>query len=178
MQRNIAEFKAIAAVRLIGGRGLRDYDLSADSLHPRRKATMSKLAWIVALAALSTPAAAQQAGFPDLRGTWKGESESIVLGGTGHHPAPQTSAQPRYSSVPFTMVIDKQDGRRFSGTFSSPRQTETIIAVIGRNGTIYMVDDDGYNLGTVLSPNRIDLCYMHLSAAARIASCTELTKQP
>ena len=139
---------------------------------------MSKLAWIVVLAVLSAPAAAQQAGFPDLRGTWKGESESIVLGGAGHHPAPQAGAQPRYSSVPFTMVIDKQDGRRFSGTFSSPRHSETVIAVIGRNGTIFLVDDDGYTLGTVLTPNRIELCYMHLSAAARIASCTELTKQP
>ena len=138
---------------------------------------MSKLAWIIALAALSAPAAAQTA-FPDLRGTWKGESELIVMGGAGHHPAPQAAAAPRLSSVPFTLVIDKQDGRRFSGTFTSPRHNETVIAVISRSGTIFLVDDDGYNLGTVLSPNRIELCYMHLSAAARIASCTELTKQP
>jgi hypothetical protein len=137
---------------------------------------MSKLTWIVLLAALSTPTAAQQAGFPDLRGTWKGDSESILLGGAGHHPA-QAGVQPRYSSVPFTLVIDKQDGRRFSGTFSSPRHSETVIAVVGRNGTIYLVDDDGYTFGTVLTPNRIELCYMHLSAAARIASCAELTKQ-
>jgi len=136
---------------------------------------MSKYAWIVMLVALATPAAADNA-VPDLRGTWKGESQSIVLGGTPHHPE-QKAGEPRMTSVPFTLVIDKQDGRRFSGTFSSPRHSETVIAVIGRNGTIYLVDDDGYTLGTVLTPNRIELCYMHLSAAARIASCTELTKQ-
>jgi hypothetical protein len=41
-----------------------------------------------------------------------------------------------------------------------------------------MVDSEGYTLGTILAPNRLELCYMHVSVAARIASCTELTKQP
>ena len=66
---------------------------------------ISKLAWIVAFAALCAPAAAQTAN-PDLRGTWKGESQSIVLGGAGHHPATQ-AAEPRLNSVPFTLVVDK-----------------------------------------------------------------------
>ncbi len=136
---------------------------------------MSKLAWVVALVALSAPAAADNA-IPDLRGTWKGESQSIVLGGNPHYPATQ-AGEPRLSSVPFTLVIDKQDGRRFSGTFSSARHSETVIAVIARSGTIFMVDDDGYNAGTMLAPDRMELCYLHLSSASRIASCTELTKQ-
>jgi hypothetical protein len=142
------------------------------------EAAMSKLAWIVALAALSVPAAAETATpeIPELRGTWKGESQSIVLGGNPHHPATQAN-EPRLSSVPFTLVIDKQDGRRFSGTFSSARHSETVIAVMARSGTIFMVDDDGYNAGTLLAPNRMELCYLHLSSDSRIASCTELTKQ-
>ena len=136
---------------------------------------MSKLACIVALAALCTPAAAEPA-IPDLRGTWKGESQSIVLGGAAHHPITQAT-EPRLNSVPFTLVVDKQDGRRFSGTFSSARHSETVIAVISRAGTIFMVDDDGYNAGTMLAPNRMEVCYLHFSTASRIASCTELTKQ-
>jgi hypothetical protein len=63
------------------------------------------------------------------------------------------------NSVPFTMVIDKQDGRRFSGTFSSPRHSETVIAVISRNGTIYLVDDDGYTTGTMLAEPDGDLLH-------------------
>jgi hypothetical protein len=137
---------------------------------------MSKLAWIFVLAALSAPAAAEPA-IPDLRGTWKGESQSVVLGGNTHHPAAQAAA-PRLTSIPFTLVIDKQDGRRFSGTFSSARHSETVIAVISRSGTIYMVDDDGYDVATLLAPDRMEICYLHLSSAARIASCTELTRQP
>lgn len=130
------------------------------------------------VASITDRAAAQQAA-PDLRGTWKGQSESVVFGGGNPHHAPTGGpAAPRYTSVPFTLVIDKQDGRRFSGTFASARSNETVVAVLSRAGTIYLVDDDGYTTGTLLAPNRMELCYMHLSPASRIASCTELTKQP
>jgi predicted S18 family serine protease len=40
---------------------------------------MPKLAWIVMLATLAATPAAAQTAIPDVRGTWKGESESIVL---------------------------------------------------------------------------------------------------
>jgi hypothetical protein len=136
---------------------------------------MSRYAWIVMLAALATPAAADTA-VPDLRGTWKGESQSIVLGGNPHHPK-QKAGEPRLTSVAFTLVIDKQEGRRFSGTFSSARHSETIIAVISRSGTIYMVDDDGYDVATLLAPDRMEICYLHLSPISRIASCTELSRK-
>jgi hypothetical protein len=36
----------------------------------------------------------------------------------------------------FTLTIDKQDGRRFCSTFSSPRSSEKVIAVISRGGAI------------------------------------------
>ncbi len=139
---------------------------------------MSKLAWIAALATLAAAPAAAESAIPDLRGTWKGESESIILGaGNPHHAAP-SSAEPRLNSIPFTATIDKQDGRRFSGTFSSPRGNDKFVAVISRNNTILLVDDDGYTVGTILASNRMEWCYMHLSQATRLASCTELTKQP
>jgi hypothetical protein len=140
---------------------------------------MTRLACFIVLAACAaTSAMAQPAAFPDLRGTWKGDSESIVLTrGNAHHPGGKAAA-PRMTSVPFTLVIDKQEGRRFSGTFSSPRHSETVIAVISRNGAIYMVDDDGYNIGTMLTPARMELCYMKGGQAGRIASCTEMTRQP
>ena len=140
---------------------------------------MSKLAWIVVFATLSAaPAAAQQSAVPDLRGTWKGNSESIILGAGNPHHAATPSAEPRLNSVAFTATIDKQDGRRFSGTFSSARGNDKFVAVITRNNTILLVDDDGYTVGSILAPNRVELCYMHLSQATRVASCTELTKQP
>jgi len=141
---------------------------------------MSKLACIVVVSMLMTyviPAAAET-DIPDLRGTWKGESESLVLGGGNDHHSATRPAEPELRSVPFTLTVEKQDGRRFYGTFSSPRSSEKVLAVISRNDTILMVDTEGYTIGSIRAPNRIELCYMHVSAAARIASCTELTKQP
>jgi hypothetical protein len=49
---------------------------------------------------------------------------------------------------------------------------------VSRNNTILMVDDDGYTVGTLMAPNRMELCYLRQTAAARVASCTEMTKQP
>ena len=138
---------------------------------------MSKRACLFTAAALPAMPVASQTAIPDVRGTWKGESESLVLGGGNpHHPAAQAN-EPELRSVPFTLTVDKQDGRRFSGTFSSPRTNEKIIGVVSRSNTIIVVDDDGYTVGTVLAPNRMELCYLHVSSAARVASCAELTKQ-
>jgi hypothetical protein len=144
---------------------------------------MMKLAWIVTFAGLmGAPVLAQtptQGSIPDLRGTWKGESESVVFGAGNdpHHGSGPREDATRFTSKPFTMTIDKQDGRRFSGTFSSERHTETFIGVVARSGTIFRVDHDGYAVGTLLAPNRWESCYLHLSAALRVASCTEFTKQ-
>src|SRR5260370_3042866 len=126
---------------------------------------MSNFAWIAFLAMFVAAPAAAQTAIPDLRGTWKGESESIILGAGNPHHAAAPSDQPRLNSVAFTPTIDKQDGRRFSGTFSSPRGNDKFFAAISRNNTISLVDDDGYTAGTILAPNRMHLCYIHLPQA-------------
>ena len=113
---------------------------------------------------------------PEMRGTWKGDSHSIALGGGPHH-LDTKSDEPRFTSVPFTLVVDKQDGRRFSGTFSSAQHSETVVAVVSRAGSIFMADDDGYTAGAMLAPDRMEICYSHSSSATRIASCTELVRQ-
>jgi hypothetical protein len=138
----------------------------------------AKLPWMLTLIALATATGvAAQTGIADLRGTWKGNSESIVLGaGNTHHTA--SGQEPELRSVPFTLTVDKQDGRRLSGTFSSPRGSSKVVAVISRSGTVFLADTEGFSLGTMLAPNRMDLCYLKHSPEARIASCVELTKQP
>jgi len=142
---------------------------------------MPKLACTMTLAALALVSAlplAAESAIPDLRGTWKGESESIVLGGGNPHHTGTLPSEPQLRGVPFTLTVYMHDGRRFSGTFSSLRSNEKIVAVISRNGTIFLVDDEGYTVGTILSPTRMELCYMLVSTSSRIASCLELVKQP
>lgn len=138
---------------------------------------MSKFLWIVTLAALAAAPAAGQTAFPDLRGTWKGESESIIVGGDQPHHAATKSNAAELRSVAFTLTVDMQDGRRFSGTFSSARGSSEVVGVISRTGTIFLADTNGHSNGTLLAPNRLELCYLHASPASRVASCVELTKQ-
>ena len=78
----------------------------------------------------------------------------------------------------FTLVIDKQDGRRVSGVFSSARTSQALIGVLSRTGTLLAVDKDGYTFGTILSPDRLELCYLQTTSDGRVASCTEMKKQP
>src|SRR6266849_6232167 len=91
---------------------------------------MSKLGCILAVAMLAAMPAAAETAIPDLRGTWKGESESLVLGGGNpHHPSTQAN-EPQLRSVPFTLTIDKQDGRRFSAAgHASPGSTNEELRI-------------------------------------------------
>ena len=152
--------------------------MASQHSRPMEKIAMSKLVLMATFTALTTTAALSQTAVPDLRGTWKGDSETIILGSGNVHHGSTASPALRFNSVPFTLTIDKQEGRRFSGTFSSSLGSETVIAVISQSGTIYMVDDDGYNVATMLAPNRLEVCYLLQSPSSRIASCTELTKVP
>jgi hypothetical protein len=139
---------------------------------------MLRFAWIATFIGLAVAPAMAQTAFPDVRGVWKGDSESIILGGGNPHHAAGQPNVPELRSLPFTLTVDQQDGRRFSGTFASPRNSEQVIAVISRDGTIYLADDEGYTRGTLLAPDRMELCFLYVSVPARVASCTELVKQP
>jgi hypothetical protein len=144
------------------------------------EAAMRKRASIVTLAVLATGPAISDSSLPaNLRGIWKGDSESVITdSGNAHHAETPQSPKPHVSSVAFTLKIDHQDGRRFWGTFSSARLTESVIGVISRNGALYFVDIKGYSFGTLLAPDRLEMCYLQTASSGRVASCTELTKQP
>jgi hypothetical protein len=139
---------------------------------------MWKLGSMIALSLLAAVPAVAQSKFADLRGIWKGTSESIISGmGNSHHAGTPDNTVKR-SSVPFTLKIDMEDGRRFSGTFASPRASETVIGVISNTGAIYIVSANGYSVATLLGPNQLELCYMQVASFGQVASCTEFTKQP
>ncbi len=139
---------------------------------------MSKLIWTIAVGCLWVSSALAEGPIPDLRGTWKRTSESIVYGSGSPQHAGTQSNQPEYRSVDFTLTIDRQEGRRFSGTFASAKRTETVLAIISRTGVIHMVDDDGIDTAALLAPDRMEICYLMQAPPSRVASCTELTKQP
>ncbi len=134
---------------------------------------MLKLFRILAHVALTAGVAAAQSS-PDLRGIWKGGSETVVVGaGNTHHPG-TAAEEPEFRSVGFAMTIDKQEGRRFSGIFSSARGSYRVVAVVSRTGTIFLADVEGYSSATMLASDRMELCYLKHTREARVASCTEL----
>ena len=138
-----------------------------------------KFLWTAVLFALVIGPAAAQNSIPDMLGTWKGTSESVVWGAGNHHHLPEqsTSNPPRFHHASFTLKVTKQNGRNFHGVFSSPGGSEVLLGVISRNGSIYMADDDGYTTGTLIQPNQLEMCYLKSSLNARIASCALMTKQ-
>src|SRR6201984_2430362 len=133
---------------------------------------MAKFASVLTVAALTAATAgAAQNAVPDLRGTWKGESESIILDGGNAHHAMTAANEPELRSVAFTLTIDRQDGRRFSGTFSSARGGTKVVAVMSRSGTIFLADAEGFSNGTMRAPDRMERCYLKHGPEARRASC-------
>ena len=140
---------------------------------------MRKWGWIFSLAMFAALPALADNAIPDLRGTWKGEAEASVTGAPNPRFGGTADSPTRFAGIPLTLVIDKQQGRAFSGTVSSPLQTgEPLNGVISRTGAVYYVDTDGYVIGNILAPNKLEVCYLQTSPTGRIASCTELTKQP
>ena len=121
--------------------------------------SLAALALVVAVTAQAGMAA--EAGLTDLKGRWVGMSESIVTGRPLHHGV-GSKDKPLLSNVAFTLTIKGQDGRRFWGTVSSPRDTERVTGVIGFDGkTIVAQDLDGLLQGTLVDPDTIDLIYSH-----------------
>ena len=73
-----------------------------------------KLSWIAIIAAFLAGPATAQTTIPDIRGTWKGESESVILGGgNSHHGAAVPNDGPQLRTLPFTLTVNKGDTEKF-----------------------------------------------------------------
>lgn len=117
---------------------------------------------------------------PDLKGTWTLKNQAV-----GHdkltelQPKRHTDLKNRHSEVDFTLKIDKQDGFRFSGIKASGKRTEKISGVIGfDNKTVYMVDDDGILLCKLVSRDKMEQIYLHITEHRSLASRGMLIRKP
>jgi len=132
---------------------------------------MRRLIGRLVLAVLMASAAAvivhvvhAQNGIPDLKGTWTGKGNAIVFGNNAHHPGSQTSTDPpRVHEIEAKYVIDGQDGHLVWGRSSSAAantQEPLAWAIAGDNKTIYGADADGYYHIALITPDRMEKCYM------------------
>ena len=121
------------------------------------------------LALMFAGSAVAQDAFPNLLGRWTGLSEVIIIGSSNHIP-PESTA-PELREVELEVVIDFQEGRRFSGTISSEFSTEALVGVISQTGRIYWVDEDGFNEASLLDKDTLEACYVHITEASTLAAC-------
>jgi hypothetical protein len=139
---------------------------------------MHVVATAVALIVLGTTGPVfAETNYPDLRGTWTGDSEAIVAGTTNHYVEPSEPRKPALRSVPFTIVVDMQEGRRFSGTVTSEHSSERIVGVISQSGMVYWVDEDGYNHAQLLDDDTLEVCYLQVDKVVQVASCVDMKRQ-
>ena len=94
------------------------------------------------------------ADIPNLVGNWTGSFEGYT-NGAGYKAANETGA--------ITLVISQQSGRLFAGNLSElGQETEGFSGIIASdNKTLYMAEyDRGYDIGTVLTDDIIELAYL------------------
>lgn len=108
---------------------------------------------------IAAPSTTAPAAVPDLKGTWVGTSESVVLGTPKHHAA-ALGPKPSLSSTEFTITIDGQDGRRFWGSAKSRYSDDFLLGVIKQDGkSILARTSEGEIDGRIVDADTIELTY-------------------
>jgi hypothetical protein len=139
---------------------------------------MKRLVFMLALLGVTATAATAQDAIPDLKGTWSGKGKAIVYGNLAHHPGTQTAADPpRVRDIETTHLVEGQDGRVAWGRSSSTvADTKEPFAwtISSDNKSILGADMDGYFRITLLSPDRMEKCYVHNGTSpthSTVATC-------
>ena len=115
---------------------------------------------------MNTDKAFSSDDIPNIVGTWIGENKTI-------------SEQRGFRTWEKKVEIIEQKGRRFKGTFSYTDGTKNFFGVIHPdNLTITWVASNsrGYNIGKLLTKNRLSACYVE-SGIDATAGCADLTRK-
>ena len=112
---------------------------------------------------LGTGVCLADSGIPNLVGTWIVNAEGGVIA-KGDAPGAKTHHSGEFSTLTAEAVVTKQQGRVLHGIFKSPKATENFVAVIGTdNKSFYYVDEDGFIDGKIISKDKLDVVYRHVT---------------
>jgi len=140
--------------------------------------TYTKAALFFCMTAFSGASLADRSS--SLLGTWVGKSNTAVIGDAKHHTKANGS-EIRFVSTEFKLVIDKEQGRNFSGYLISNSDKEPIAGAFMSdmiNGVF--VDSDGSVIFKRTGQDRLEGCYVHTPSAttnSSLASCTDFQRQ-
>lgn len=116
-------------------------------------------------------------GIPDMVGAWTVKAEGGVLlkGGAA---ASKTHHSGEFSSLNAEAVVTRQQGRVLRGTFTSPKATEHFVAVIGPdNKSFHYADEDGMIEGKIVSKDKIEVVYRHVTASDSVVGVGTWTRK-
>ena len=122
--------------------------------------------YILTVAIISKDSKSDDHKIPNLIGTWEGVNKTL-------------SELRGYKTWEKKVEITEQKDRRFKGTFSYTDGTKNFFGVIHPdNLTITWVASNsrGYNLGKLLSKNRLSACYVE-SGIDATAGCADLERK-
>jgi hypothetical protein len=123
----------------------------------------------------SAAGAAGADGYPDLRGTWRGDLETVLVDIKRYHTQGLDAAI--FGGFPVTLVIARQDGRRFAGRVDVDGEITPIVGVLTSQSTMQWSQDGTLVDGRLLDAETIDHCYVRPNPSAQSAACGVLKRE-
>ncbi len=114
----------------------------------------------------------------DLVGEWKSVDSWGARAGVTEHGMGEGDTWTETTGKNFTLKITDQsnDGRAFHGEWCGPKDCEDLVGAVKSDGTLLMVDEDGYFQGKLMG-STLELCYSEAEAGLRIVSCRTMEKK-
>lgn len=112
--------------------------------------------------------------YPDLRGTWRGNAES-VRAHTAQFYAQRDNAIV-FSSAGVTLVIDRQEGRRLAGSVEINGWRKPVVGAFTDQSTIQWAEPGGLVEARLLAADSLDYCYFRPGEFQQLASCSTLER--
>ena len=134
---------------------------------------------VAAFSVILSPSAIAQQSYPDLKGTWIGPGQSITQGKTDQWPNSEESG-PVFREGSWTVIIDRQEGNRFTGTqgLTGGTRRDQLLGVIRTDQkTILMIDDDGTFYTVLTGPDMMEMCRTEITFNSHIVGCRQLTRK-
>ena len=114
-------------------------------------------------------------GYPDLRGTWRGDLETVLVDIKRYHTQGLDAAI--FGGFPVTLVIARQDGRRFAGRVDVDGDVKPFVGVLTSQSTMRWSQDGTLVEGRLLDADTIDHCYVRPDPTVQSAACGVLKRE-
>lgn len=137
----------------------------------------ARLLFLLTACLLLATGPAKAADIPNLLGVWGSTDHEGITTGSRHFP--HDTPGPHFVSGQFTLTINRQEGRRFTGVKASGKHEEKIMGVIGYDGTtVHILEDEGQFTGHLLPDGSLELIYSHDVGPSKGIGIARYVRQP